>query len=243
MKKTDTEDTVRGIANGILLIILAGIVLLLVYRGIEKHIHLVQAKAAVSRGTDIVVSIRNANIAREPLGLPPLWPKAGERMDMNAQIDIADMTFENSSDYFTVLLDGENMGTPVWSPYVTGLDWSSFAGGGILPKKGAGRLVAEHNIWTIAANITDDMPDDIPVIVSRNVDPASLIPCNGDISQQHICPSSTFTPQLMYNGFVLIQKGGKAVIGSWEKTELRSLYQSDIQDIQTAFRTVKYLTP
>jgi hypothetical protein len=128
-----------------------------------------------------------------------------------------------------------------------GLDWSNFAGGGVPPQKGAGRLTAKNNIWSIAANISydisDNIPDDIPVIVSRNVDPDSLIPREGDISQQRIRPSSTYTTPFGDRGFVLVQKGGKVIIGSWKKAELHLLYQTDIQDVRSAFQTVKYLMP
>jgi len=201
---------------------------------------------AASRAKDIFVAIVAASSMIE-FPATSLWPKVNpllKTMGEQADAYIAEITFENSSDYFSVLLDGENMGNPqIWSPYVIGLDWSSFAGGGVPPKVGAGRLTAENNIWTIAANIEDDMPDDIPIIVSRNVDPASLIPGEGDISQQRVRPSGTVTTPFGDAGFVFVQKGGKVVIGSWKKAELHSLYQTDIQKVRTAFQTVKYLTP
>ena len=204
-------------------------------------------KNAASRAKDIYVAIVMAGCCSEPLGQRSVWPRQDtqlKKMGEQADAHIADMTFNSSSDYFTVLLDGENMDNPqIWNPYVIGLDWSSFAGSGIPPKKGAGRLTAENNIWTIAANIEDDMPDDIPIIVSRNVDPASLIPGEGDISQQHVRPSGTFTTPFGNTGFVFVQKGGKVVIGSWKKAELHLLYQTDIQEVRTVFQTLKYLTP
>jgi hypothetical protein len=139
------------------------------------------------RAKDIFVAVIGANTERKPLGLGSAWPRSaftpiGHGMDA----DIAEMTFANSSDYFTALIDGHRIGKDDWSPFVVGLDWTTFAGGGVPPKEGAGRLTAANNIWTVAANVTDDMPDVIPVLVSRNVDPSSLVP-GGDDLKASVC--------------------------------------------------------
>ena len=133
-----------------------------------------------------------------------------------------------------------------WSPYVVYFDFSKCAGAGVPVKQGAGRLTAENNAWTIAANITDDMLDIIPVIISRNVDPTSLIPKEGDLFQQRIRPSA-FTTPFGQEGFVLIRKGGAICTFSWRYGNLGVIYQGasekELQQIREAFQKIKYLTP
>ena len=196
--------------------------------------------ALSARGKDIYGAIVNANVEREPLGFDAIWPKAGERNE--AGEDITQMTFENSSDYFTVLIDGERMDTPEWSPYVMGLDWSRFAGRGVRPKKGRGRLTAENNAWIITANITDEMPDVIPILISRNVDPDSLIPQEGDLRQQFLRPSKTFTTPYGNKRFLMIRKGGGTILAPF--CDLHTFYQGqDDEEFRAAFQKIKYLTP
>jgi len=170
-------------------------------------------------------------------------------MEAADDIDIAQMTFANSSDYFTVLYDIENYSTPpVWAPYVNGFDYSKFAGVGV-PKSPSGskRLKAKNNAWTIAANITDEMPDIIPVIVSRNIDPTSLIPKEGDLRQQLVRLSEEFTTPFGNKGFVIVRKGGVTSRFTSRRLNLYILYGStseeELQEIRDAFQTIKYLTP
>ena len=193
-----------------------------------------------SRGKDIYVAIVNANTEREPLGFGSIWPKAGERNE--AGEDITQMTFENSSDYFTVLIDGERMDTPEWSPYAHGLDWSRFAGNGVRPKKRRGRLTAANNAWIIAANVTDEMPDILPILISRNVDPDSLIPQEGDLRQQFLRPSKTFTTPFGDQGFVMIRKGGASMFTRF--CDLHTFYVGqDGEEFRASFQKIKYLSP
>ncbi|MCL2104127.1 MAG: ankyrin repeat domain-containing protein [Kiritimatiellaeota bacterium] len=195
---------------------------------------------------DIYNAIVVANTERAPLGLGPVWPKSGKPME-DAK-DIGDMTFANSSDYFSVLYDWKTFGTSDWAPYVhvNKFDYSKCAGAGVPPKTGGGHLTAKNNAWTIAANITDDTPDIIPVIVSRNVDPSSLIPREGDLSEQFLRPSKHKTP-FGNKAFVMIRKGGAIYHATWRDASLDRLYQGasgkELQAIRDAFQKIKYLEP
>ena len=87
------------------------------------------------RAKDIYVAISAANTEREPLGLPPVWPKTGEQTE--AGDDLAQMTFKNSTDYFNALYDAEQCKIQGWneqgySHSVTyGFDLSKCAGAGV----------------------------------------------------------------------------------------------------------------
>ena len=196
------------------------------------------------RGRDIYVAIIGANTEREPLGLKSVWPKVGKKME--EADDIREMTFETSSDYFTVLFDGENYGSENWLPYVNGLAWKSFAGAGTRPKEGAGRLTAENNAWSIAANITDDMPDIIPLLVTRNIDADSLIPREGSLSKQYIRLSEKHKTPFGKKSFMIVRKGG-TVFCLRANISLEILYRNtseeELQEIRKAFKKIKYLAP
>jgi protein TonB len=200
---------------------------------------------AGSNAKDIFVAIVGANTERKPLGFGSVWPRSGfAPMRHGVDADIAETTFANSSDYFTVLLDGPRYGKAEWSPFVAGLDWPDFAGGGVPSMTGAGRLTAANNIWTVAADVTDDMPDVIPVLVSRNVDPASLIPEGDDLRTQRVRPSRVFASPFGGEGFVLIYKGGAVLRCEWKYANLHTLYRGqDARDIRAALQRIKYLTP
>jgi len=196
---------------------------------------------------DIYAVIGRTITGCDGLIFEPLWPKSGKPMEYDSKdMDILDMTFANSSDYFTVLYDGEKYGMPEWTPY-SEFDYSKCAGAGVWSKTGGGRLTAQNNAWTIAANITGDMPDIIPFIVSRNVDPSSLIPREGNLSEQFLRPSKRFTTPFGNKAFVVISKGGAIYQGTWQYARLDRLYQDangkELQAIRDAFEKIKYLEP
>ena len=198
--------------------------------------------AMITRAQDIRTAIETANAARAPLGLGSVWPKTGPQTGTSG--DIGDMRFENSSDYFTALFDGMRFGAPDWTPYASGCDYIKCAGGGVPAKMEAGRLTAQNNAWIVAANVTDDMPDSIPVIVSRNVDPASLIPRDGDLRKQYVRWSDGFRVPFADKGLIIVCKRGTISYGQY--CELSGLYGTNTQELQrvrAAFEKVKYLTP
>jgi hypothetical protein len=129
--------------------------------------------AVAARGRDIYVAIAGANSARKPLGLPPLWPTT-YLVTTNHPGDISSKIFKTSSDYFYELYDGPNVGAEKHNPYVKGFDYSKLAGAGVPSKSGGGILDSANNMWLIAANITDEDDDMIPVLITRNVDVSAI---------------------------------------------------------------------
>jgi hypothetical protein len=121
------------------------------------------------RGKDIYVAITDANKDREPIGLPPLWPKTCFA-STNHPGDVSSKIFTTSSVYFYELYDGPNVGNEKHDPYIKGFDYSKLAGAGVPAKSGGGKLDAQNNMWIIAANITDQDDDRIPFLITRNVD-------------------------------------------------------------------------
>ena len=190
-------------------------------------------KAMSTHARDIYAAMAGVNTAREPIGRGTVWPKAGNTVTLGD--DISKMTFGNSTDYFNAL------------HVVMGFDYSKCAGAVVTPST-QDWLTAQNNAWTIAANVTDDMPDTIPVILSRNVDPASLIPREGDdLCQQFIRPSEKFRSPFGNRGFVIIRKGGAVTCYTKRYTNLDSLYfgasEAELQKIREALQKIEYLSP
>jgi len=145
--------------------------------------------AVGSRGRDIYVAITGANTEREPLGLPPVWPADPGLYTNTVPDDIAGMNFTNSTDFFWILHDGLNLGTEEWSPYVAGFDFGKLAGAGVPAHSSSGMLLPKNNMWTIAKNISEDMEDVVPILVTRNLAAESMAArvTEGDRDKVAIC--------------------------------------------------------
>jgi hypothetical protein len=154
------------ISGGILVFF---VMLALLFPWITNRLITANNRAVGAKGRDIVVAIKGANKSRATQGLPPIWPKTylpyTNRLD-----DISGKIFQTSSDYFYELYDGKNVGSDQQHPYIKGFNYGKLAGGGVPTKSGQGNLVAANNMWIIAANITDEDDDRIPLLITRNVD-------------------------------------------------------------------------
>jgi hypothetical protein len=159
-----------------------------------------------SQGKDIYVAISAANTEREPLGLGSVWPKSNP--PTNNVVDIGQMNFTNSTDYFTALYDGDNFGTDQHNPYVRGFDYSKLAGAGVPACSGKGRLKPENNMWTIAKNVREDMEEIIPVLVTRNLAAESLVADLPTMSNRRLCFDEEWKTPFGKKRVVIISKGG-----------------------------------
>jgi hypothetical protein len=195
--------------------------------------HVTPNNASVSwRGKDIYVAIIGANTEREPLGFGPVWPKTCQA-STNYPGDISSMVFTNSSDYFYELYDGANVGREQHDPYVRGFDYSKLAGAGVPAKVGGGKLTAENNMWAIAANITEEDADIIPVLITRNVDVKAL-----EYIINHGGPTSNLDTRITLGagpyktpfggkGFVMVRKGGGTFSNTAKYATLKFLFNSE----------------
>lgn len=243
IRKTEMK---RGDMTGFALISVTVVSLVLFFPVISPPNPQANTVAVLSRGKDIYVAIVGANAERAPLGLGTVWPRT-ENTEEGGD-GISKMTFTNSTDYFRVLGDSEHIGTQnldEWHPYVNGFYFSKLAGAGVPAwDETRGHLTAENNMWTIAANVTDDMPDVIPILITRNVDPASLIPAEGDLRKQHIRPSREFKTPFGNKQIIIIRKGGATFSIQWKNATLHYIYGGqDTQELRNALQKIKYLAP
>ena len=203
-----------------------------------------------ARGKDIYVGIVGANTEREPLGLGPVWPKQNLPTGNagGGEIDISDRTFTTSSEYFTELLDMENNRTANWAPYVNGLDASKLAGAGVkVVPSTATQISAPYNMWTMAADIIDEMEDIIPILVTRNFDDSNFIrqgtgqqPATTRVATWWIDTPDRKAP-FNNKGFVMVRKGGATINLSSRYVSQDIIYQG--QGISPGTPGISYLIP
>jgi len=201
--------------TGLFVVIGVSFLLFLVLLPVMSQVRNRSLFAAVgARGKDIFVAITSANTERDPLGLPHVWPRTpisgGQKIeDVRWASDIAQMEFQNSTDYFNELMDGANFGTTNWAPYVSGLDYSKFAGAGVQTGDERKKLQSKNNMWSIAGDVEDDTPDILPLLVTRNVDCESFYKIlQGDGIEKLEWWSKHYKIPYSNKGFVVVRKSG-----------------------------------
>jgi len=232
-----------------LLVVIGGLVLLTaVLVPIIPQVKLrADMRMVSSHGKHIYLAISGVGL-HENLGPVNLWPKArvdGEdSRNVAEEQDISEMTFSNSTRYFYVLFDGENRFEPSkWAPYINSFDYSKLAGAGVPEMTGTGELKPENNMWCVAGNLTDDMDEMIPVLVTRNVDCSSFhikTQANPDTplrwSQQYNTPFGN-------RGFVIVRKGGSVFRGTARHATTGAVYPNGAGTGNTNLASLVYLTP
>jgi hypothetical protein len=176
---------------------------------------MLKAKMAsvAARGHDIHVAITNANADRETELLPPIWPKTC-LVTTNIPGDISGRIFKTSTAYFAALYDEDHLGTEKWKPWIHNFDYSKLAGVGVPAKEGKEKLQAKNNMWLIAANVTPEDPDVIPIMITRNVDIKEierLVNCGGATSNLNAMIAvgkGDYKTPFGEKGFVLVRKSG-----------------------------------
>jgi hypothetical protein len=231
-----------NLASLVVIVVLLGLLVAVFFPCISGSMLKATMAAVSSRGKDIYVAIIGANTEREPLGLPPVWPRSNPP-STNA-FDISQMNFTNSTDYFYSLYDGDHYGTTNHNPYVRGFDYSQLAGAGVPAHSGNGRLKPENNLWTIAKNVREDMDDIIPILVTRNIAAECLVSDLTTMSKRRLCFDEEWMTPFRKKGFVMVRKGGGTFSNTAKYARIDYLYNS-----QTFMTTIPgslplgYLTP
>ena len=202
-----------------------------------------QTNALAMHGRNLFIGITQANVDRESHGRSSVWPKNKNSEEGQGE-DIAYQTFSSSADdYFDYLFNMEKYGQDGWSPFVD-VDIKFVSGAGVGAFKG-GSTLAGCVAWKVVSDLTDDMTDVVPVLVSRNISTdtfpkSSQTPTLGQTQQ--ISTDTTYTQPFGNKACVIIHKGGAAGV-------YKGRYQSleDIFEKQTVTFTdgaqIDYLKP
>jgi len=169
--------------------------------------------AVAARGRDIFIAMTGANSERDSLQQYLLWPKTYLATTNHAG-DVPAQVFKTSTEYCEMLLNkssAETSNTVTSAPFI---DSSKFSGAGV-PRCPLGkRLTSTNNIWLIAANVTPDDSDRIPLLITRNVDVKEIerainygITTN-DFKTRILLGKGEYKTPFGGKGYVSVRKGG-----------------------------------
>ncbi len=184
------------------------------------------------KGRNLFVGIVQANTEREAAGLASAWPRT-TAVDGADKDDIAGKAYQKSTDYFRDLFNMANYGKSEWDPYVAcGID--------VVGK--------DFDEWCVVANVTDEMPDCIPVLISANFNP-ELLPSKWDgisdsttplpIGPAHGAAKSLFDDKMI----IVVRKGGACQVIKEKYLTYKNLFGGQAFDLTNAETPVVYLTP
>lgn len=214
MKKFST----KGFTLVELLVVIGilGILMASLFPAISSAMLNAKTTAMASNGRKIHQAITLANTSRETAGKgTTVWPKTslgdGAAESSGGEQDIGDMTFNNTTDWFTKLFDMEHYGDQNRRPEVEDLDLGVLSGSGV-PGHTGGKTLNKNSIaWVVVANLQDGVPADIPVLVTRNIDYNSLnsylTEYDGKTSTR-VEFSKTYSTPFADKAWVLVRYGG-----------------------------------
>ena len=207
-----------------------GILMGALFPAISSAMLSAQTNALSMHGRNLFIGITQANVDRESHGRESVWPKAKNADTSGQGEDISYKSYaSNADDYFDDLFDMQKYGSNDWSPYVD-VDIKFCSGAGVGAYKG-GKTLKGCVAWKIVVDLTDDMPDVVPVLVSRNISTDTFAKSGSldTLSQTKQLPvDSGYTQPFGNKACVVIHKGG--AVGNY-KGRYQSL--SDIYDKQT----------
>ena len=152
--------------------------------------------------------------------------------------------YGSATDYFNALFDMAHYGTSEWAPLVDGKLLGTLGKDAVVGKA----IRAEGLDWCIAANMTDDTPDFLPVLISANFNPA-LLPRKWDgrinrFTRLPIGPASGAAKSMLDDKFVVVVcKDGRVRTIKAENLTYFMLFCRMAFDLSGKVPPLVYLTP
>lgn len=197
-----------------------------------------ELKAAVAKGRNLFTAMSAANVEREALGLPNVYPHLNEDDGLlsDKKEDIAGNTFNSSTAYFNVLFDTKNIKKGDWSPYVSGIGIDALLLQGEKPTWDWGGNNVNVD-WMVMAGVTEDFPDSFPILISSNIEASYLTLSAGekDFSRdgRNIPLSST---GWMNSFVVVVRKGGSVDVIDKDDCKMQTLFKAKTINLPHAVR-------
>lgn len=175
-----------------------------------------------SVGKCVVMSIEQTNNDRKVATLDSVWPRMDGELSSDKD-DITSKSFRSATAYFTELIDVKNENKQDWRPYILVSDSNWFLQDG-------------KSRWIIAKGISDKLDGSVPILVSSNVDPSSLIVEAGEHEAKSLSGDLRFSGDFA----VIVNKAGESQVVERNNASLSSIYKLQTFVIPKGF---SYLTP
>ncbi len=203
-----------------------GILMAALFPAISSALLSAQTSAMSMNGKNLFTGITQANVERIQIGRETVWPKNKSDVVEGQGDDIANQKYTDADKYFEDLFDMQNYGTSEWNPYVN-VDIKFLSGNGVPTYKG-NKSLKGCIAWKIVTDITDDMPDVLPVLVSRNLDTSSFAKNSTKetlTETRQLTMGKDFAQPFGNKAAIVIHKGGAAGVYKGRYVTLSDIYE------------------
>ena len=218
-----------------------GILMGALFPAISSAMLSANTSAMAMRGRNLFVGITSANTEREASGLADVWPKDSDGATDNSD-DIANKAASTTTQYFKDLFDIDNYGKAEWDPYVN-VDLGVLSGSGV-PGMTGSTLESKNIAWVVVKNLTSEVADVIPALVSRNVDFNSL---NGYLAKfdgtatTKVTMGGTYDQPFGNKAWVLVRKGGASQVIKAKYSRLDVIFNRQGFDNSSKEKQMSYM--
>ncbi len=204
-----------------------------------------KTNAMAMSGRNLFNGIMQANIDRLQSNRESLWPKKNSATTSDGSDDIAEKTWNDADSYFDELFGMASYGTSDWdNDKWVDVDIKHVSGPGVPTYKG-NKTLKGCVAWKVVTDLTDDMPDVLPVLVSRNLD-TSTFAVSGEKNTigetKRLTMGKDFAEPFGSKACVIIHKGGGATVHKARYATLADIYEKQTISFPSSVQ-ISYLEP